>query len=343
MADVEVAAPSTATILQSESVVPPMTPAEREEWGHTGKLPEQAKPEEKSPDTEATPPSDTAKAPESVKTPEAEAGKKHSQGEEEPPEKVRVRAEGAERRISQLSAQLKELREELDAAKKAAPPVKAEEPAKPAARVHPKGVPEPRLEDFDTYEEWVTLHGRWDTEIEVAAALKADREQRDKEVKEREAKDSERKVQEEWLGRVAEFSKAHTDFAEKTTDSPIVQRILKEMPLISGWIGASDVGPALLYHFISDEKELDRFADLNPFQTSRELTKLELKLSPNGQSTPPPKKVSAAPKPPTTLTAGATAPHDEVVAALRGDGTDEEKTGRYIAAMNAQEAASRRK
>mgnify|MGYP001578846584 CR=1 FL=1 len=335
MADEQVAVPSTVSI---ESTIPVMTSEERSNWAKTGVLPEQAKPEEKSPDKEATPTSDTAKAPESAKAPEAEAGKKPSQGEEEPPEKVRVRAEGAERRIGQLTAQLREVQERLDAALKAAPPAKVEEPAKSAARVHPKGVPEPQLEDFDTYEDWVDAKSTWNTDVQVAAALKEEREGRAREAKEKEAKESEREAHERWTGRVAEFSKGHTDFAEKTTDSPIVQRILKEMPLISGWIGASEVGPELLYHFVSDEKELERFSGLNPFQTSRELVKLELKLSPNGQEPRPPKKVSAAPKPPTQLAAGATAPTDEALAALQaGD------VRGYMEAKNRQELASRRR
>ena len=305
-----------------------LNPEQYQEYQLTGNLPEPPKEGDSAPsDTpkaaksgpaekpaETKPAADPGKQPE--ETPEAQAGE----------EAGKTRAPGAERRIHQLLGEVKDLKSQLEQERASKPPKVEKQPEATAGgpEVHPQGIAKPTVDDrnadgsdkYPTYESYLEAASAWKADVRVAAAFKAEREQRDKEAKEAEIQKRETELKANWEGRVADYEKEKPDFKEVALTPEVVTQFSK-LPLIQGWIVGSPAGPALLYHLVSKPEELARIEALDAFDKSRELTKLEISLTPASQATPPAKKVTAAPKPPTELAAKGTAPTDEVEAAVK--------------------------
>jgi len=349
MADEEAKVESSPT--DGSDILAGLTPEQYRAWEMTEEIPEKPNPEEAAP-------SDAAKAPETgpaekpAKTsPEAEADEKPAETEEgketqvteEVIEKV---SPGVQHRFNQMTAKIRDLQRQVESAKISRPP-KVEERSEATAggpEVHPQGIPKPSQEDknsdgsdkYATYEEFNEALAGWKADVRVAAALKADREQRDKERKEADTKKQEAELKGNWDQRVTEYEKEKPDFKEVALNPHVVGRF-SEVPIIQGWIVGSPAGPALLYHLASKPDELARIEALDAFDQSRELTKLEISLSPPSQKPPPVKKETGAPNPPTVLAGRGTVITDEVEqAGARGDfeAYDKAATARELAASS---------
>lgn len=298
-----------------------MTEAQRQTWKMTGELPASAK-------TEESPTPDTAKEPisepsqEEAEQPAPEA----STTQEKPPEQ---KVSGAEKRIKQLLGRIKELEGKL------ALPVetpKAEVITVPAAeKSQDASDPEPTIDGFDTYEQFVKAQARWEARQE----FKSQQEQAEKKQKAAEFVKQQEEAQKVFEKRVAEATKRHPDFKEVALSKEFLD-VLPKGSFCDAFLLESDHGAEVMYHLASNPDDFARIISLAPIAQARELFKIENQFASGSEPSPAP-KVTSAPKPPTVLAAKGMPPMDDAAAALsRGDFVA------YRRAANARELASRK-
>ena len=178
-----------------------------------------------------------------------------------------------EKRIDQLTAQLRQKERELEE-------TRSKSEAKPAT--------EPKREDFDDYESFVKAVARH--EAEAAAEKRLD--EADKKAREREARAQEenqhRSFAEARENILEKGSEAYPDFEAVTTNED-----LSITPVMADALLSSEKGHELWYHLGKNPDLADRIAEMHPVQQLMELGRIEATLSG--------RKPSAAPKPTTTL------------------------------------------
>lgn len=189
---------------------------------------------------------------------------------EEAPRKPR---RSVERRIDQLTAQLRQKERELEETRTKSTP----EPEKA-----------PRREDFDDYESFIEAKA----EHKAIQAAEKRLAEADSKAKEREARAQEENQQRSFVEArehiLEKGAEAYDDFEAVTTNDD-----LSITPVMADALLSSEKGHELWYHLGKHPELADRIADMHPVQQLMELGRLEATLSG--------RKPSAAPKPTTTL------------------------------------------
>lgn len=192
---------------------------------------------------------------------------------EEPKPEHRKNRRTFEKRIDQLTAQLRQKERELEAARTQSTP-------KPEAA--------PKREDFDDYESYIEAKAEYKA-LQAAEKRLAEAE---KLAKERESQAQEIHAQTQFMeARERTLDKGgelYPDF-----EQVVSQEDLSITPVMADAILLSDKGHELWYHLGKNPEEADRIAGLPPAKQLMELGRLEVTLSG--------KKPSSAPKPTTTI------------------------------------------
>ncbi len=204
--------------------------------------------------------------------------------EETPQQK---RKPGIQRRLDELTANWREeqrTRQKLEAMLEQ---VLADrrQPEQPAPQPQPQAS-EPKLDQFQTYEEYVGALADFKAEQRI---LSWQAEQRAREEAQQRAS-----VQTEFQRRAESFKSEAPDF-----DLVALNPSLPVSDAMAEAINVSDVGPQVLYYLGKNPQEAARIAALPPIQAAREIGKVEVRIS-----LPQPKTVSSAPKPVTPLDGG---------------------------------------
>jgi len=178
-----------------------------------------------------------------------------------------------ERRIDQLTAQLRQKERELEETRTKSTP----EPEK-----------SPRREDFDDYESFIEAKA----EHKAIQAAEKRLNEADTKAKEREARAQEENQQRSFVEArehiLEKGAEAYDDFEAVTTNDD-----LSITPVMADALLSSEKGHELWYHLGKNPELADRIADMHPVQQLMELGRIEATLSG--------RKPSAAPRPTTTL------------------------------------------
>lgn len=332
-----------ATVLTQESspsdILKSLTPEQRKTWREKGDLPELPPKKEK---IETAPAESSPAAKTAVTEPAGEPAKTPA---EPVPAKTEPKAKGAESRIKELLADNKRLNAELETLRKAATPVpakKTEETAKPHRNDVEEKTGQPK---YATDDEFLDARDKYVFE----QASKKTREDIADEQKAASIEAQNKLLREKWQNSLKIATERHPDFAKvceidsKGAFQNAELKSIKDKGILDAWILDSEIGGQILYYLASHPGEVKRFDSLNPFNASRELTKLEDKLSGTTSASPekkeekhaegsPATKVTGAPAPAATVGGKATAPVDEIEAALKA-----EDFRRYQKAANEEE------
>jgi hypothetical protein len=139
----------------------------------------------------------------------------------------------------------------------------------------------PKLDDFETTEEYLDARADWKVEQRLAAEAQKAEEEKEK-------KATEKLVQ--------KFEKQKAKMAEKYSDFDDLMDDLADLdipPYINQAVIESDIGGELSYYLAKNPIELEKILDMQPLAAVKALGRLETKL----ESTPAKKEVSKAPAP----------------------------------------------
>ena len=266
-----------------------MNDVQREDWLLTGKLPSsEEKPAASAATTETVKPKEsegdgkTAESSTAAATAKSEGDEKKA-AESSTAEPQKRRPTGAEARIAELSAETRALKERL--AKFEKPP----ETAKPAEKA-PEPKAAPKLEDFNTVEEYVAAAVAHGVETTLAETNRkaAEATQRAKaETKAREVQDMLAKTFDHGRKKYADFDDTALD-----PDLPILEGSTLDRWLVADGM-TNDMRAEIMYHYGTHREEL---AELNKLPSSiavRRLAALEATFSGNGKQ---PEKTSQTEK-----------------------------------------------
>jgi len=230
---------------------------------------------------------ETAPVIETVKSPEVpvETQETKPEDQEKPHKKpgsvrARERAEKAEAEAADARKRVAELEEQIKSPKPVNDPN------------------EPALENFDDLASWrvalADFHSKKASK-ETEDRFKAEQAQRELQTR-----------QATWHEADTKFSADKPDWDDVMED--LTETVGKLDPktaigfgALDAALSASDMAPALKYHFGKNPEDLTRMARLDPISAVKELTKLEMKLE--NPSAEPPKPKTNAPKPVTPVTA----------------------------------------
>jgi hypothetical protein len=214
----------------------------------------------------------------------------------------------------------------------------------------------PRLKSFTDqigtkYQDYDTAHEAWQDALDdhyakersaaVADALKSEQTRLER------AKEQER-VEKTTEKNAKEFAKRAQDFRKTLKEDSFNEHFLEvkeaidevikgrpEMGELADFLVESEVGPELIQYFGEHIDELDALLEMPLSRATRELGKLEVS---DKIKAPQPKKTTAAKRIGSSVSGGAASSNDPVESAIeKGD------VMAYITAMNAREAAERRK
>lgn len=217
----------------------------------------------KKPDGEADEDADKAAEEAKKKAAEAESEEEGDGAEEVKDGKKPRRRSRARRDRRAMERRLQEKDDEIARLRGQSPqpePAKAEEVA-----------PQPKLEDFETADEWAAAFGNW-----TQAQFDAGKEQaaRAEQAKRQEAV---QKVIEDRIDayekRLDEFRETHDDYDEVARDDELA--ITEAMAEV---IMESELGPQLAYHLGNNPEEAEKIAGLSPLAQAKALAKLETRL-----------------------------------------------------------------
>jgi len=243
-----------------------------ERWRETGELPAESKPESSAAPDEAEKAEPEAKTAEESEPSQPEQETKEGDEDEKPQPKG-----GFQRRIDRLTREKYELQAQLEAAQRQL----AAKPAAPAEAPKPAPNGKPKLEDYDTHEEFVEALTDW--KIAQKTQEFSERAAREKAQAEQQAK------QQTWLERKAEAAKRIPDLEE------VLDQELPLTPAMRDTILESEKGPDLAYWLGTHPTECARIAKLSPLAAARELGRVEASFE--KPPAPESKKVTNAPKP----------------------------------------------
>lgn len=205
----------------------------------------------------------------------------------EPEKNQEPKSPKAQARIKQLLARVKEL-EQAEAASKQAPQPKVE-------KIQLPDFPDPNK--FETLEQLRIAEKEYyakQTQQAIQEALDKDRAERAKQAQEERIREINANIEKIWQKRESQAMKRHPDYTETVYDESGKIKV-KLNSAADGFILDSEVGPDILRHLALHPSEAEELMDMNPWQTTRALTKLEDKLS---EGLKAPKKVTTAPAPP---------------------------------------------
>lgn len=277
-------------------------------WERTGKLPEAPKPQAAAP---AATRKDEKPAPQPGQPAEGEEEAAAAPGADETTQdehgtRKPGRKPGAEDRIGQLTAQLRQAERDRDEALGKLKG-KTQEPPKPpeAAKFKPTR-PRPTSADTDeksgepkykTLDDLLEARDAWNRE--QWDAEKAFNDRQSKEADERDT------VVRQFGERVQKSEAKHADFKRVAFESDITcpsnvndAKKIREGSVIDAFIIDSEIGPEVLYFLGSNPGEIEKINGLSPFQQARYLTALEAELSDEDGEETPAAAAPAKPAPP---------------------------------------------
>jgi len=199
-------------------------------------------------------------------------------------------------------AELEQLRAERAAIQREREALKARQPAKPTADEQPAGPVKPKLEDFETLEQYTEAVGEWSL-ARAQAALEQRFEAERQRIAEAEGQRAQQQLYAQHQTRVEQARVKHPDF-----DTVLAaQADMRTSPAIDAHIVSSDFGGELLYYLATHPDDCDRIAAL-PFGPALvALGRLEERLAaaPSGPARvvttstakPPIKPVGSSPAP----------------------------------------------
>lgn len=324
--------PEAAPVQETRPDLEALSPEEYDTWLQKGTLPVKDSPKKEASATSNDDP---------VESPEPSAGDdEHKEGtipDHKPKRGAESRKQELAAEIQSLLKQRAELRREIETSgkgeRKAEPPPAPKE-AKPEVKPEVKAPVKPKLDDFETYEEFDAARETYFeqlTEFKAREAVRIEREAREAAETEMRERDSKAKVAESWNQKVTDAKDRYEDF-ETVAFSDKVPLNQAAMDFVLN----SDAGADVLYKLGKNPTEAARIASLDAMGTMRELARIELSLSGTRQPTTQPttKKITGAKPPPKDIGGYAKTGDDEVVSALKaGD------AGRYIELMNQRDAA----
>lgn len=180
-----------------------------------------------------------------------------------PQDRGKPRETPAERRIKQLLAENKRLKQQVS------PPARKDEPK----LEEPK---RPNEKDFDDYDKLETAREDYRMQYAAYVAKKAVAEDRAAQAKARddaETAQKEQELTESWSKRVKATIARNPEFKVGEAIDAV-----RANPALDGFIVDSDIGPDLLLHLQAHPEEADRLRELAPYATVRAATKLEDQL-----------------------------------------------------------------
>lgn len=202
--------------------------------------------------------------PEAASTSEPEAS-----GDAQKDEQPKKKGGGFQKRISELTAQLRQAQRELEAARAKPETPQADEPA-------------PKRDQFDDYEAYLEAHTRWVARSEAQSIKQA----ADAEYQRRIA-DRERDAREgDWQAKVETFREDHPDW-----DAVALNPALPITAEMAETLRELDNGPEVAYHLGKNPELVDRLAGMSDRKAALELARLSERLVTQV------KRTSAAPKP----------------------------------------------
>lgn len=188
------------------------------------------------------------------------------------------------RKALKTEAQLELAQREIERLR-GTPPVEAPKPAEPVKPADD----EPKIADFETYDDFIVAKAEWKTEQKAKA----------KEAEATKAKEAEKaaEVHKTFAERVEAAKERFDDFEEVAfrRDYPVT-------PLMVDAIRESEHGPDIAYWLGKNPDEAKRIAGLSPLAQAKAIGRLEARFdkedAPEPVKPPPPKTRSEAPKPP---------------------------------------------
>lgn len=190
-----------------------------------------------------------------------------------------------EKRVSKLTSRLKEAEEEL-ARLRSGKPTETDQRGEKANEPDPNE--KPKIEDFDTYEEYVDALTDWKV---------------DQKLTHRDAQNAGKSEHDKFVNRVTEGKKRFADFDEVVTDDVKISKAAAEA------IKESEDPAGLLYYLGENDDVAERLLTLSPARQAAEIGKIEAKLANEGkkpkQDDTPSNKVTNAPDPITPPKGGA--------------------------------------
>jgi hypothetical protein len=272
--------PSPGQGTEDAPAVAPNDFREYSRWRSTGELPEQK---------DDTTPAAADETPPAKTEPDSEPGDSQETGDEkdEPQEgdegvPAKGRGGSRQRRIDKLTRENEELKRQIAerAVRSVHPQDRPPEPATSAPG-------EPRLEDFQTLEQYQKTLTKW---------LIAEHERERKEAEARSAVEAAlRAEQETWAAKEKAARKAHADYDDlmETVEIPAGPGVLAARQAML----EDEHGAELLYYLAKHPKELELIARLSPASAVMAIGKLSVSLSPASPENGKP-KITGAPKPP---------------------------------------------
>jgi hypothetical protein len=233
------------------------------------------------------PAEDAALLPETPEAVEQVEGEIDSESSTEQTEDPQRKPKGLQRRFNEIVAQREEERRRAERAERMLEQAlitrQPEQKPEPAAQPQPQG--EPKLEQFQTYEDYVSALADFKADQKIAAWESRQREAEANRQKQTQATSFQQKVQ--------AFSQENPDFNEVVTNPAL--RISQE---VADLIVESD-DPALAYLLAKNPQEAARISALPIRQAALELGRFAAKAS-----MPRPKTVTGAPPPVEPISGG---------------------------------------
>lgn len=266
--------------------------AEYRRFRETGEL-EKASSDGEDPEkaTPSEPPEETSK------------GESESGGESDTPaeqEKKQHRKPDAERRIAELTRKRKEAEARAEAAER-----KLAGLEKPTEKKSEPDKPRPKLDDFDTHEDYEDALYEWREARRTAKQAEVDGKTKAEQAKAESAKAAEMAVMARWNEHLARAGEQFDDFAEVIKDADVkISGVMVEA------IADSEAGPQLINHLARNSEEAERIAGLSPAAQLRAIGRLEAQLSTPAKPKP---KTSTAPAPAKPVGGGTSAKNLEAV------------------------------
>lgn len=204
--------------------------------------------------------------------------KQEEKKEEEPalPKGVQKRIDRAVREKYEAQARAKMLEERLTAIEQRQTQQISQKPIDKS---------EPRIENFNDFDEYVAAKAEWIASKKINETL-AEREQRT--AAERVAAAQGRAV-ENWNKRLAETTAELPDFEEVVGGSDLPMTELMRDAIIE-----SEMGPKIAYWLANNPQEAQKIAGMSPFQTVAAIGRIEERLESQAKA---PKKTTSAPPP----------------------------------------------
>jgi hypothetical protein len=322
--------PATQTPVEQpeQRQVESFTPEERDAWLSKGEYPK--------PQTADSAPASAGQNPETA--PASEAGKADTKPE------PRQRPTGEDRK-AQLRAEIDDLLRQRAQLRQELAQRGAHRGNPPAPQAQPQGLlrpTRPKVADFEDYDAYETALDQYEESLadyKAAQRIEAERASQQRQQQEQAIEQRNAQVKQAWETRVSETVNRRPDFTEVVAAAEIALKPISDEvnPEMNNYILNSRIGPDLVYHLAQNPAEVQRIAQLGPYDAMRELALIEHSLS-QALRAPLTKKITAAKPPPTELTGTNKAPEDEAAAAVASG-----NFRAYMDSMNAREATRYRR